>query len=368
MTAGVYQPNPLGGGVVTITAQGCGATGSATVTFTLNYQPIVQVPDGGTAVSSSDFTGTVTQGGPHAPKIVYPSAETRFPRNVYKILFQWQKQTNTKFRLTFTGAGSTVQVYTDGSHPLCSGINNLGCWEADADSWTAIAGSNAGSTVTVEVDGTTAAGGAISASAQENIGFSRRDVKGAIFYWAADVGGVQRATVSDAAPENYLVGPQEVPATALPNGDTVNCAACHTVSRDGRKLAVSGQAQGPVAMDHGLWAFDVTPSSPPTPTQTHFPDAQGDGFSSFSPDDTKLIWSARNGGQLVLVDAASGVTISKVTVGNAAVNGHAPDVARYFGQRHRLLGHARQHLHAGLGWDLVLDSACARRSHCRPSQ
>jgi len=37
------------------------------------------------------------------PVIVYPSNATRFPRNIYKVLFQWVKKGNNRFRVTFAG-------------------------------------------------------------------------------------------------------------------------------------------------------------------------------------------------------------------------------------------------------------------------
>lgn len=329
---GVYQPNPNAGGTVTISATGCGVSASTTVTFHLEYTGSSTPADGGAAVGNGDFSGAFT--GPYgdggasanAPKIYYPSNETRFPRNIYKVLFQWSRSGNSLFRLVFTGANSTVTIYTDGNDPQCAAVASaVGCWQADTATWSAIAGSNAGSTVTLEIDGTPASGGTIYGSASETLGFSRRDVPGAIFYWAADVGGVQRATVSDSAPENYLVGPQKVPATPLPNGDTVACAACHAVSRDGKAMAVSGSAQGPVTVPKGVWTFNVTPQPPPSPIQLNYASPDGDSYASFSPDDAKLIYSPRNGGAMLVLDVDGGGVVAPVTYNGAAVKGTAPD-------------------------------------------
>lgn len=333
IVAGVYQPNPMAGGEVTISATGCGQSTSTTITFSVVFLGSA-VTDGGRAVASGDFSGAFTPAYPDggaasgspAPKIIYPSDQTRFPRNVYKVLFQWSRQGNAIFRLVFTGAHSTVTLFTDGSDPACAAVaSTVGCWQADSATWTAIAGSNAGGTVALEVDGAAAPGAAIFGSAQETLGFSRRDIPGAIFYWAADVGGIQRATVSDAEPENYLVGPQKVPPTPLPNGDTVSCVACHSVSRDGKAMAVSGSASGSTAVPKGVWTFKVTPAPPPLPIQLHYGSASGDAYSSFSPDDLRLIYSPRNGGPMLVLDVDSGAVVAPVTVGGTAVAGTAPD-------------------------------------------
>ncbi|MHB1846030.1 MAG: hypothetical protein ACYCWW_14485 [Deltaproteobacteria bacterium] len=320
VVAGVFTPFAGAGGTVTITATGCGASGSATVTLSLDET--FQADGGAPAAFASD--GGVS-GSPNAPTLVYPSDQTRFPRNVYKILFQWKPNGNTQFRLSFSGPGSTVTVYTDGQDPACAGVSGAACWQADAVSWDAIAGSNAGATVQVELDGTQAPGGTIYLGKPETLGFSAKDVRGAIFYWAANRGGIERATVSDAAPQDYLVGNQVqgVPATQV-DGYTVQCAACHAVSRDGLKMAASMQAQGPTNV-HGMWVMDVTVNPPPLPIVTSVPAASGDGYSAFSPDTTKLVWGPRNGGQLSVIDATNGSTISQISVGGTAIQGSAVD-------------------------------------------
>ncbi|MHB8419075.1 MAG: hypothetical protein ACYDCL_13440 [Myxococcales bacterium] len=319
---GVFTPYGGAGGTVTVTATGCGASGSATVTFTLDE---TLTTDGGVPADFADAgaPGSQDAGSPDAPVLIYPSAETRFPRNVYKILFQWKANGQSEFRLTFTGAGSTVTVYTDGQDPTCAGVAGAACWQADSASWDAIAGSNAGGTVQVEVDGTAGAGAPVYLGAPETIGFSKLDVLGAIFYWAANRGGIERATISDAQPQDYLVGPNPGPATQV-DGYTIQCAACHTVSRDGQKMAASVQAQGPTNV-HGAWVMQVTVNPPPLPLVTSIPGATGDGYSAFSPDTTKLVWGPRNGGQLTLIDATTGATISSISVGGTAVTGSAVD-------------------------------------------
>ena len=83
--------------------------------------------------------------GDPSPEIVYPSDQTVFPRNIYRTLFQWHTKGFTQFRLVYEGPNSTVTVYTDGVHALCTGKTPAaGCWEVDETAWNFIAGSNAG--------------------------------------------------------------------------------------------------------------------------------------------------------------------------------------------------------------------------------
>lgn len=275
---GVYQPAAGAGGVVTIRA----TDGCVTATTTLTLKLDVTLRDPGPTVTTR-FGGAPMTSATKSPVIVYPSDQTRIPRNIYKILFQWQKAGNDFFRLTFDGPGAKVVVYSDGAHPHCapSAATN-GCMEADTAAWLAIAGSNAGQTVTLTVDGVTMGDANVYRSAAITIGFSKRDVKGAIFYWSTTAAGVRRASVSDNDPEDYLVA--KPIATVLPNNaGTVKCVACHTVSRSGKKLAGFTQATAT-----GEFIYDVTLQPPPIPTLTTQLSTTK-GFATFRPDDLRIV-------------------------------------------------------------------------------
>ncbi|WP_437325660.1 hypothetical protein [Sorangium sp. So ce381] len=108
-------------------------------------------------------------------------------------------------------------------------------------------------------------------SAAIEIGFSRQDVKGAIFYWSTTSAGVRRGKIPRRTPENHIVGK---PPTTYSDGDKVKCVACRVVSRDGKYMAA------PVSADSGnsLWILGVTTSggsgSPSAPSAPN-PEATG---------------------------------------------------------------------------------------------
>ncbi len=225
------------GGVVTVTvADGCTPvdTASTTVTFVINTTV-------GTPQNPGQWAGAPTTTGT-VPTILYPSDQTRFPRNIYGTLFQWHlgSASYTQFRLTFSGPGGTVIVYTDGVDPSCAGKTPAaGCWLADATTWQFVAGSNAGQTVTWVVDAldTTGAAPVIRESVPITLGFSKRDVTGAVFYWSTTSSGIRRANITASAPEEYIAGN---PATAYASpSDTVQCVACHAVPRDASDIAAA---------------------------------------------------------------------------------------------------------------------------------
>ncbi|MDX2019385.1 MAG: hypothetical protein SF187_04030 [Deltaproteobacteria bacterium] len=286
-------PVALGGNGVAGNGGGGGATGGATVadpqgSFTLG------APRQGTDWNADPKTGA------GAPQIVYPSNQTRFPRNIYRTLFQWKATGNSEYRLIFTGPGTTVTVFTDGVHPLCAGKAGTACWEADESSWHLIADGNAGRTVSWIVDGldTSGAAAVVKRSDAVTLGFSLKKVEGAIFYWSTTSAGIRRANVSAAEPENYIAGK---PATTYASPtDSVKCVACHVVSRDGKFMLAPVQA----ASGGGLWIMEVTRAAPPTPLVKNVANTGGHGFATISPDNENVV--AAWGGKMWMLDRVTG--------------------------------------------------------------
>jgi hypothetical protein len=308
---GVLEPNPNAGGVVTVTAtDGC-VTGSTTVTFFLDV--VIGQPENPTEWEGQPTTGA------ESPAIVYPSDETRFPRNLYRTIFQWRSLGMTEFRLTYEGASSTVTVYTDGQHGLCAEANPVaGCWEVNELTWSYIAGSNAGSTATWTVDGldTTTDPPTIRRSAPITLGFSREDVEGAIFYWSTTSAGIRRGRISQPDPQDYIVGRPS--PTTYDETTEVKCVACHVVSRDGKYLAAPVDA----STGKSLWITEVTEDAPPTPLVTQIPETDGHGFATISPDNVHVV--AAFAGDMWLLDRATGAEIADISLGTFEAGTH-PD-------------------------------------------
>jgi hypothetical protein len=197
-------------------------------------------------------------------------------------------------------------VYSDGAHVQCQAVvATAGCMEADVPIWQAIAGSNAGQSVTVYVEGVTTGDAKVYRSASITIAFSKRDVKGAIFYWSTTAAGVRRASVSDADPEDYVVA--KPVATILPNGNgAVKCVACHTVSRSGKKMVAYTEAG-----KTGEFVYEVTLNPPPTPLLTTQLGTSR-AFGTFRPDDKRVV--ATVGNLLAEFDADTGAKIINLPV------------------------------------------------------
>ncbi|WP_428264840.1 TolB family protein [Haliangium sp.] len=272
IAAGVLQPYPDAGGVVTIRA------GDGCIMASFDLELVLERALGPAPADPGEWAAAPVTETP-VPSVIYPSDQTRFPRNIYRTVFQWQAAGSSEFRLTFEGAYSVITVYSDGVHPDCAGAGGAGCWEADEAAWSYIAGSNAGGTVTLTVDALDRATTPPTVRRAEAItlGFSRRDVEGAIFYWSTTSAGIRRANIAAAAPEDYITGK---PGTTYDDGDKVKCVACHVVSRDGRYIAA------PVDADSGksLWIMEVSVDAPPPPMVKQVDNTGGHGFATISPD------------------------------------------------------------------------------------
>jgi len=262
----------------------------------------------GTPTTPGAWSAPAVSTGP-VPIIVYPSDQTRFPRNIYRTLFQWRSQGYEQFRVTFQGPRTSVEAFTDGKHPHCANIAGAACWEADEQAWFLIASGNAGEMVTVTVDGLDPSTDppTLRRSAPVTIGFSRKNVEGAIFYWSTTAAGIRRAGVGDAEPEDYLTGKPRTTYTAP--ADEVSCAACHVVSRDGKYLLAPVQAKSGAA----LWITEVTRASPPKPLIKNVANTQGHGFATISPDDSRVV--AAWGGKMWMIDRDNAMKLGDLPLG-----------------------------------------------------
>lgn len=215
------------------------------------------------------------------PAIVYPSDETMFPINVSHIHHEWVPGgTNDLFRLKFEGPKTTVTIYTKNKQ-----------WEPTDEQWDWIAESNRGDSVklTVTALDTTAPATAYASKGITEL-FSGAEVPGAIYYWSTGSAGVMRARVSDRNPQKFYTDPMAA--------DAKTCVACHTVSRDGKRLAVG--YGGEKLKEVGIPDRNAIVPASGAPTRAV-------GWSTFSPDGKKLL--VASGGVLTLIDADTGAPI-----------------------------------------------------------
>lgn len=235
--------------------------------------------------SASADQATLFDAAPHEPgtevtkepAIVYPSHETMFPINVSRIRHEWTGGAgNDLYRLRFVGSNTTVNVFT----------TDL-AWTPSEEEWDWIAESNRGTSVTLTVSALdTSAAADIWQSEPITLYFSDAQVEGAIYYWSTGTQGVMRALVSDPVPVKFYTDPAGTDAT---------CVACHTLSRDGKRLAVGYGAEK-------LWEVSVPERQRILPAVPGMERASA--WTTFSPDGKMLLVAAN--GKLTLIDSDTG--------------------------------------------------------------
>ena len=246
------------------------------------------------------------------PAIIYPSHETMFPINVSLIRHDWSPGKNDLFALRFNGPKTTVTVYT----------TEL-TWTPSEEQWDWIAESNRGAEVELVVSGVDSKKPTDAWSSEPiTLLFSDAAVEGAIYYWSTGTKGIMRATVGSPIPEKFYTDPNAT--------DAETCVACHTLSRDGKRMAVGYEGErlrevsvperetivpsGATAQPMDPEPMEPEPMDPmgmpkpkPKPGGMGGMEGMASAWTTFSPDGKMLLVAAN--GILTLIDSDTGETI-----------------------------------------------------------
>jgi hypothetical protein len=172
--------------------------------------------------------------------------------------------------------------------------------------WRWLAETHAGSSLTLSVRGlSSAAPSTIHRSQPVTLYFSASAVPGVLYYWSTGAQGVMRATLSSPAAAKFFTDPQ--------TGDDT-CVSCHTVSRNGKRLAggYGGERLRQISIpDRALQIPALASSTGPDY-----------GFGTYNPAATRLLYS--NKGALTLLNAETGAKIKSVALPAGAFASH-PD-------------------------------------------
>jgi Tol biopolymer transport system component len=290
VSAGLFTTSNQAGGSGTITAYS--GSISAKAQIAVLFLPVISdpsAPSNASTVLPTTSTGSVVAGS--SPTIIYPSNLTMFPRNIYKILFSFTGGTgNDLYRLEFKSPQMTLSVWTSSTS-----------WTPNATQWGYMANTNAGGKVTWTVYATNKANPVnVYRSNPIDIQFSKSPVEGAIYYWSTTVAGVRRATVSDSAPSDFLTPAQ------------INkCVACHTMSRNGTRIAadIGGNVLG---------VYNVKDQSVVINPNQNIAMA----WTTFNPDTTRIVTASK--GILTLRDGNTGTSLGNITL-PASKYGTMPD-------------------------------------------
>ena len=316
-TDGLFTASGRVGGQATVRAQviAGGQTWSATASVTVSLSRTTvgaNVP----ADVATRFAATPVQDPSRSAGVVYPLDRVVFPQNVAPADVQWLNGvTGDLFRVTLSKPNAQVVGYVaeDGKHH----------WLVDVDAWRALAQTSITSDVTLTVDRWEAATQEVIAGAPISLRFVPAALTGSIYYWDIQRGRIVRIDDGTTTRTEFMPNP---PAGT----DGAQCVGCHAVSPRGRYMAgrLGGGENVGAVFD---LTVDLTPNPPPTvwPVVTSAPTSQRWWFSSWSPDETRLVLSTNEGGAggMAFMDPLTGqsVAVANVPGGKVTHPAWAPD-------------------------------------------
>ena len=222
--------------------------------------------------------------------LLYPNHEAVLPRNLAALEVQWKADKELDhFELRVRAGDETLRIYTGAE------AHRFG----DAR-WERLVRDHAGSRIELSLrasDGDSE--GPVLRSRPLEVQLSASEVPGTVYFWSTGAAGIMRSTLSSRVATKFFPAPASIDARADAGMGTrgPECVGCHTLSRDGRRLAV---ATG----DEGLLQVKTADGSAlSTAAQQAF------GWGSFDPGATRLI-VAHEGGLSVL-DADTGAPLSE---------------------------------------------------------
>jgi len=273
------------GGDTHVIAETAGASATAEVHVILMVDVVTPgAPTDAASLFPDDLTGDVLDS-PDGPRVVYPSDETMFPRNIERVDQQWSATGLDLFEVTFESDRARVRYYTTDVHLM-----------PDSAGWRWLAETHAGSSLSLSVRGIdTTAPSVIYRSQTITEFYSDSAVQGALYYWSTGAQGVMRATVSSPVATKFYSDPT--------TGDTT-CVACHTVARNGRRMSMGygGERLRQISVPDRVLQIPADPA-------TRGPDY---GWGTYDPGATRLLFT--NKGVVHLYNADTGEELTAPTL------------------------------------------------------
>lgn len=233
--------------------------------------------------NAADWFASNPEDATRAPTVVYPPLDTVMPRNLGDFEVHWTDPQNNVFEVSLKTEFADVRVIVPGGN----GAIGTGSWTAFlAAEWTAAVGYE--TSVQYQVRGVDKNNPTVVGSAPPRIiNLSNEQMLGGLYYWAATAAnGPYGIFRHDMAKPGQPA--EQFMTTAQTNG---RCVACHVLSRDGTKMAITYDGGNGAAT-----LVDVATQAPQASTR-------GWNFGAFTPDGNKFL--AVQGGTLTVLDYAT---------------------------------------------------------------
>jgi hypothetical protein len=240
---------------------------------------------------AADWFSNLPEDPTRAPTIVYPPSDVVMPRNLGDFEVHWTDTQNNVFEVSLKTEFADVRVIAPGGN----GAIANGSWLAFLAAEWASAVSNE-PIVQYQVRGVDSNNPTVVGStAPQLVKLSNEQMLGGLYYWAATAqNGPYGIFRHDMAKPGQPA--EQFFTTAQTNG---RCVACHVLSRDGTKMAITYDGGNGAAT-----LVDVATKAPQASTR-------GWNFGAFTPDGNKFL--AVQNGTLTVLDYASQTPLATMT-------------------------------------------------------
>ncbi len=292
-----------GAGPSQITAQLATASGAATFTVYVHGHRVEgTLPTDG---SLPGLFGSATEDPSRAPALVYPNDNILVPPNLGQFDVHWTDATgNDVWEVKMANAYIDLRIYTQGLDASAAiyTLFNPAEWYPIASTKTQLSLSVAGLQLAAPTTKGTAAA--------QHVDVTNENAKGGIYYWSTTTQGILRYDIST---------PDVPPAPLYTTNAPSACIGCHTLSRDGSKIAMTlddPDGRGTVINIADLSQAIFYDGTVPTVSWD---------FATFNPDATKLLTLLE--GTMQLRDVAGGAALGAALPNTAGLIADHPEIS-----------------------------------------
>jgi len=292
----VFEATGVAGGVSIVRANYEGQVAETGITVFLKNERV----DDGAPANAADLFDAALPDAALSPTLIYPDDATYFPPNVGDFEIHWSSTASTDlFEVSLSSEYASVRLFT--AQDASVGAFSL----FTPQEWRAMGESARGANVVWNVRAlNTASPDRVGAAVARTALLTNSDIEGGIYYWAsagALAGGVYRHDMSNP-------GVVAEPFYTTAESPDARCVACHVLSRDGSKMAVTYDGG-----DGSASIVDVASKTPILATDGSFQW----NFAAFEPTGDRIVTVRR--GALDLRDVATGDIVNTVpTTGYAS--------------------------------------------------
>ncbi len=226
-----------------------------------------------------ELFSTGTEDAAQAPNVIYPPIGVVVPRNLGDFEVHWtDDHAHDVFEVSIKTDYTDIRVYVPGGNGNPA-AGNRPSWTAFlAAEWLAAVGNSEQALYQVRA-ANTAAPGTIGVAAPRTVTLTRDGLEGGVYYWAAASGVLPKGIYR----HDFANPGQPAEEFMTDNQTGGRCVACHVLSRDGTRMAITYDGGG-----QRTALVDVATRAPTA-------DLDNWNFGTFGPTDSNIFLGVSNG-------------------------------------------------------------------------